>query len=304
MEAVGNATLCGKVDHSFHHIARTREAETDVLCAFEHEGSGFHKVFGAFLHSDASEEGDHLLFALVVRFALRHDGLNVFGQRIDSIVHSDALRRVLMVVIDDRLSREFRHAHDAVSVVHTVFLNGIDGGVHLSARTVEVSGVHVNHQGTSAHLFGVDAGRIGEPVVGMDNVVLLLSGNDASHDGIVVDFFLQVVGIFSRKLDAAQIVGLAIGEVSIDVVAQGIVLFRCHARAEAFFDVVVVHISPNDGCFAQADDVHKTLIFVAPRFRNAEGDVHIGLLRHASCDAVGRSAKSAEDVGRKFPTKH
>ena len=178
-------------------------------------------------------------------------------------------------------------------MVHTVFLDGIDGGVHLSARSVEIRGVHVDHQGASAHLLGVNASRIGEPVVGMDDVILLLSGDDPCHDGVVIDFFLQVVGIFARKLDAAQVVGLTIGEIGVDVVAKGVVLFGRHARAQAFFDVVVVHIAPHDGRFAQADEVHKTFIFVAPRLRYAEGDVHVGLLRHASCDAVGRCAESA-----------
>ena len=261
--------------------------------AFEHEGSGFYEILWTLLHGDASEEGDHLLFALVVRLALVHNRLDVLGQRIDGIVHGDALRRVLMVVVDHRLAREFRHAHDAVGMVHTVFLDGIDRGVHLSARAVEVCGVHVDHQGASAHLLGVDASRIGEPVVGVNDVILLLSGDDTSHDGVVVDFFLEVVGIFSRKLDATQIVGLAIGEISVDVVAEGVVLFGRHACAEAFFDVVVVHIAPHDGRFAQPDEVHKTFIFVAPRLRNAEGYVHVGLLRHAGCDAVGRSAESA-----------
>ena len=48
-----------------------------------------------------------------------------------------------------------------------------------------------------ADVLGVDACRIGKPVVGMDDVELLLACNDTGHDGVVVDFVLKVFGVAS-----------------------------------------------------------------------------------------------------------
>ena len=304
VEAVGDAATRGEFDHRLHHIARTGEAETDVAGAFEHEGGGFDEIFGAFLHGDAAEEGDHLLLSLGGRATLRHDLADVVGKGVDGVVHRHHFCRILPVVVDDGAACEFRNAHDAVGMIHTVALNGVDGGIDVAARAVEIRGVDVHHEGFSAHLLGMYARGIREPVVGVDNIVVLLAGDDAGHDGVVVDLFLQVVGIAPRKFDTAEVVGESVGEIGVDVVAQGVVLFGSHAVAEAFAHIVVVHVAPHDGGLAQTDDVHETLVLIAPRLGDAEDDVHVGLRGQAGCHAIGRSAEAAEDVGGEFPAKH
>ena len=304
VEAVGNAAPRREFDHGLHHVARTGEAEADVAGAFEHQGGGFDEILGAFLHGDAAEEGHHLLLSLGSGAALRHDPADVVGKGVDGVVHRHHFRRILPVVVDDRAAGEFRNAHDAVGMVHAVALNGVDRGVDIAARAVEIRGVDVHHQRFAAHLLGVDARGIGEPVVGMDDVILLLPSDDARHDGVVVDLFLQIVGIAARKLDATQVVGEPIGEIGVDVVAQGEILFGRHAIAEALAHIVVVHVAPHDGSFAQPDDVHETFVLVAPGLGDAEGDVHVGLCGQAGGHAVGRGAEPAEDVGREFPAKH
>ena len=55
-----------------------------------------------------------------------------------------ALAGVLMVLVDDRLTRQLGHAHDAVGIVHTILLDGVNRGVHLTTRTVEVGSMYVN----------------------------------------------------------------------------------------------------------------------------------------------------------------
>ena len=57
----------------------------------------------------------------------------------------------------------------------------------------------------------------------MDDIVVLLAGDDAGHDGVVVDLFLQIVGIAPGKFDTAEVVGESVGEIGVDVVAQGVV---------------------------------------------------------------------------------
>ena len=36
---------------------------------------------------------------------------------------------------------------------------------------------------------------VGQPVVSVDDVILLLTRNDTCYDGVVVDFLVKVVGI-------------------------------------------------------------------------------------------------------------
>ena len=104
------------------------------MCALQHKRCCLNKVFRPLLHSDAPQEGYHLLFAVLVCLTfLLHHVQNVARERIYGIVHGHHLGRVLMVVVDNGLPCKFRHTHDAVGVVHTVLFNSIHGGVNVSA---------------------------------------------------------------------------------------------------------------------------------------------------------------------------
>ena len=71
----------------------------------------------------------------------------------------------------------------------------------------------------------MDPGRIGEPVVGMDEVKLLAACQHACNDAEVVDFIMQVAGIASCKAHAAQVVkALHVIEVGINVVAEPVIV--------------------------------------------------------------------------------
>ncbi len=87
-----------------------------------------------------------------------------------------------------------------VGVGHTVALDSVYGGVGLSSRTVVLGSVNVNHQWLAGHLLGMDAGRIGEPVVTMDDVEINCAGNDACGDRVIVDFFENIVGVASSRI--------------------------------------------------------------------------------------------------------
>ena len=88
-------------------------------------------------------------------------------------MHGNTLARILMILVYDRLTCKLGHAHDAVSIVHSVLLYGINRRIHLSARTVEICSMHVYAQWLSAYHLGMNACRIGKPVVSMDYVKLL-----------------------------------------------------------------------------------------------------------------------------------
>ncbi len=61
-------------------------------------------------------------------------------------MYRKAFGRMLVIMVDDRLTGQLRDTHDAIGMVHTVFLYRIDRRIHLSPRPVEVRGMHVNAQ--------------------------------------------------------------------------------------------------------------------------------------------------------------
>ena len=64
--------------------------------------------------------------------------LQFLAQRINRIVNSEALARILMIVIDDRLTRQLADTHYAVSIIHSILFYGINGRIHIATATVKV----------------------------------------------------------------------------------------------------------------------------------------------------------------------
>ncbi len=153
-------------------------------------------------------------------------------------MYREALAGILVILVDDGLTRQFRHTHDAVGIVHTVFLDAVDGGVHLSARAVEVCSVDVDAQRLSAHLLGVDASRIGQPVVCMDDVVVECACHHTCDNRVIVDFLMQVSWITTGKLHRTKVVDVHVVEISIQMVAQAEIQIRIHDVAHPFADIV------------------------------------------------------------------
>ena len=205
-EAVGNTLLRRHLNHGVKHISRTGHTEAHIARALQHERGRLNEIFRSLLHRDTSEESHHAFLTLRVGFALCDHLLHLVGERINGVVHSDTLSWILVVVFNHRASRQFRNTHDAIGMIHTVFLNTVNRWVDITSRAVEVSGMHVNHKRFSAHVFGVNASRISQPVVCVNDVIFLLTSYHASHDGIVVNFVEEIIGVASRKLDTSQIV--------------------------------------------------------------------------------------------------
>ena len=130
VETVGDATLGSEINHCVHHIAAACHAEAHVACTLQHHVGSLNEVLWTFLHCDTSEEGYDLLLTCMV---WARDVLQLLTQWVNGVVHCEALARILMILMDNGLTCEFRHAHDAVGVVHTVLLDGVNRGVHLTA---------------------------------------------------------------------------------------------------------------------------------------------------------------------------
>ncbi len=101
MEPVGDSALGGEVDHLVHHVARACHYEAHVVVVFQHLRGGLDEVFRAFLHGDAAQEGDNLVFGL-----LHLDVEEFLAQGGDGVVDGGHLGGVDAVFVYHRLAGE------------------------------------------------------------------------------------------------------------------------------------------------------------------------------------------------------
>ena len=219
-------------------------------------------------------------------------------------MHGYTFGRILMIMVDNRLTGQLRHTHDTVGMVHTVFFYTVDRRIYIAARTVEVRGMHMNDQRFAADMLGMYARRISQPIVGMNNIILLLTGYDSCHNGIIIDLIMKIVRITTGKLNTSQVIGLPITEISINMVAQSVILLRRHFIAQTLLDIVIINITPNNRSFTQTDNIHETFVLISPRFWDTKGNLHVWLLGQTCCNAVAGSSESAQNMGREFPSEH
>jgi len=267
----------------------------------QHHVGCLDKILRTLLHGDAPEKGHHLLLVGVVgsRYSLM-----VLAQGVDGIVHGEHLSRVLMILVDHRGACQLAHAHDAIGMVHAVFLDGIYRGVHPSATAVIIGGVHVNAQRLAAHLLGMYAGRVGQPVVGMDDVKLLGPRHHAGNDRIVVDLFVQIAGIASREIHTPQVIDLHIVEIGVYMRPIPIVFVGIHDVSHARLHIVVVHVSVHNGYAIHRHDARVGMVFVSPRLGKTEYGLHVALRVQSLGDAEIGGGKSSVHMGRILPSKH
>ena len=299
MEAIGNAPFGGQLNHGFHHVAAAGHHKANVFGLCQHLGGCFHKVFRPFLHGDAAQEGDH-----PVATADGLDGFNRGADRLNGIVNGGDFVGVLMVFVDDGVPGEIAHTDDVVGMVHAVLLDAVHLRVHLSAASVEIGGVDVDDHRLATHVFGVDTCWIGEPVVGMDDVELLPACDDACADGVIVDFFQEVVRISAGKLDATQIVHMHVIEICVDVVAQFVVFLRVHDGTHPVLEGFITGIAPNNGRVPGSGYLEEALVFVAVRFWYHKDDIQVGLQGHSSGQTVTGRSQSPQDMRGKLPSEH
>ena len=155
MELIGDTAFGYEIDHLVHLITRTGHDETNAVGLAQHACCGFDEVLRTFLHRDTTEESNEFVFP----FRLGE----LFGmlQRLYGIMHRADLARVDSVFLDDGVAREVTYAHDMIRLFHTAFLDGEDGGVDVTATTVEVGRMDVDDQRLTADMLGEDAGGVG-----------------------------------------------------------------------------------------------------------------------------------------------
>ena len=135
--------------------------------------------------------------------------------------------------------------------------------------------------------------RISQPVVAVDDIETQTVSQHTRYRFIVADFFNQVIRIATGEIDTSEVVRTDTAEVIIDAVAVVIVLFRTHLAFHPRFHVVVIDVFPDYRNTVGSDDTQKTLVLVAPWFRDDERDLHVFLLTHAASQSVTRCAQTA-----------
>ena len=273
METVGNAALGRQSNHGVHHVTASGHAEPYVTGTLKNQCSGLDEILRTLLHRDSAQECNHLL----MRFLLGNYIPDLLRKRLNGVVHGRYLARILMVLVDDSLTGQFAHAHDVVGVVHTVLLDCIYGGVHVTAAAVKISCVDVYDQRLAAHLLGVYACGISKPVMRVNYIKLLGAGHYACHYRVVVYLLVKVVRISARELYATQIIGVHIAEIGIDMVTEMIIIIRVHPRV-TLLEHTSVGITPNHRNGVHSHNLHEALVLITPWLGQAERNVHVPLI--------------------------
>ena len=164
--------------------------------------------------------------------------------------------------------------------------------------------MNVDAQGLAADLLGMDAGRIGQPIVGMDDVVVKRTSHHASNNRIVIDFLMQIAWITARKLHGAKVVDVHVVEVGIQVFAQTEIEVGIHNVAHTLANIVGRHVAIGNGHRIHGHNVACRAVFIAKRFGQTERNIHIALGIETLRDTIVSGSQSAEYVRRILPSKH
>ena len=226
------------------------------------------------------------------------------SQRLYSIVHGGHLARVDTIFFYHRPPRQVRYAHDMVSLLHTAFLDSEHRRVHISARAVEVGCMHVYHERLARNLLSKHTCWVGQPVVRVDDIEVQRVCQHGCHGLVVANLLNQVVGIASREAHTTEVVGADAAVVVANTIAQVEILLGRHLAFHALLHIVVVVLFPYNRHAVRTNNLQERLIFIAPRLRDNEGDVHVGLLCHAARQTVTGSTQTAQDMRGKLPSEH
>src|SRR5690554_706076 len=248
-----------------------------MLGPLQHLGGCVDKKFRSLLHGDSSQEGDHLLLYSRQPF----NRLNFRTERFHGIVYGRYLPFGLVVILDNGFAGEVAYTDDVVTVIHTVLLDPVDDRVWLTPAAVVFRSMYVDNQRFSTYVLGMQTGRVGEPVVGVNDVVLISPRNNTGYDGVVVGLLQDIARVPARELQTTKIVGIHVVEVGIYVVTHPEILLWIHELFESRLYRFPADIPPHDGRIVAADYLQKTLIFVAPGLGNNKQYLHIFLLGHS-----------------------
>ena len=310
MEAVSNSETGHVAYAPVEHIAAAGHYEAYIVASLEHLCSCLNEILRSLLIGHTAEEGDNL-----VLHSPLHLDAGATGE-IHGIMDGDNLCRVCSVLVDYDVAGKVTHSDDFVCLGHTPLLKGIDAGVYIViAGTVERSRVDVYHKRFAGELFSCNSGKVGEPVVSVDDIELILVLEcDCAADHCVAGNLLHQIGsVFSGEFEF-----LAIGDAEILHLPLSLLLnhigkiFRCNIRHhigsnvhELHFSEKFIHAFGNRiySHIAGIDDADCRLVLVTRCGRHHEKDFHVVLGKTLGHTVAG-STETSGDMGREFPTEH
>ena len=190
METVGYSQPGDVADAAVHHIPASGHHEAHAVGSLQDLGGSLDEIFRTLLESDSAEEGDDLVAHSPFDFQILPTA------EIHRVVNRHDLGWIDSVLVDDNISGEVTDGDHLVGGHHSPLLDVIDTAVDLIlGSTVERRGVHVDNQWLAGQFLGRDSGQIGQPVVGVDDVELILVlHSDRAADHRIVGDLLHKIG--------------------------------------------------------------------------------------------------------------
>ena len=226
MKTVCNTSFRSQIDHGVQHVSRSCHYKTDVTGTLQDQCGGFHKILGSFLHRDTPQESHHFFFRMIRTRNVQQ----ILRKRINGIVHGKTFARVLMILVNNSLTGQLGHTHNTVGMIHAILFHSIYRRIHLTARTVKISSMHMDTQRFATYQLGMHTSRISQPVVRMDNIKFLLARNHPCNNRKIIDLIMKVSRIAAGKLHTPQVIDVHVREIRIDMITESIILFRSRSR--------------------------------------------------------------------------
>ncbi len=152
-----------------HQIAGAGHYELDIIHNIEDFLGGMEEVFRTFLHRNAAQEKHNLLIFF-------DDGFihGPFPVALDAVINDFNFIAADTVSAHDNIAGKMAHGNDFVGPVHAFSFDVINHLVYMLAAAVEFCRMHVHNQRSSTYSRHGNSRRIGHPVMGVDNIKLLI----------------------------------------------------------------------------------------------------------------------------------
>ena len=138
------------------------------------------------------------------------------------------LGRIDIIFFNNRLTCQITYSNNMICLIHTILFYGIDRRIYISPTPIEICRMYMYHQRLSGHLFSMNPCRISKPVMRMNHITRIGSGNHSGNNRIIIDFFQQVIRISTRKFYTSQIIKMHIIEICINMIPQIKIFLRIH----------------------------------------------------------------------------